>query len=571
MLPLSGATPEMEALVRRLLRRGGSRELAQVRAKSLALTSGKGGVGKTITATNLAIYYARKGLRTGLIDLDPLSDVAALLDLADSEAVLAEGRLDLSGRGLTDYLLPVFRNLDLLLPAPKLNTYDRTALVRKLFQELPGELASRYDLLIFDLPAGSEYEDNLAFLPFMGLVLLITNPEPTAHAAAGSYIRQAMTAWDGLSFHLWHNRFAPDSGMGFNGKDVVGNYNRNVVEEMRIPEEQRRRIVDLASVPEDPALNMLRGSPAAELSILRFLIDTLQFIHEGRVAHLAGQKGLAHRAFELVKGFMARHKRVDDAERYLQELGEYLGHLLDERTGPAVPIFTPEERGRYLAFLAALQSDAVAAGTTRTLELLEEKLHGAERSARLAGRPAAPGAAPAGSGTDRALDRELGSLLMELHGSSAREELLRAQGGLLLFYFSLYKLLRSPSVLKLIGELVPLRPGPKGGAVRDRRRQIRDLVEGDSDYKRRYLRLLRTLHPVVGRQISTVVRVFGLPGLVFRTGQGHVARGAYVKLLANFLHDTLYGGLSVVVGFRYRSAARAFQAGAEAALQLLRR
>jgi hypothetical protein len=34
-------------------------------------------------------------------------------------------------------------------------------------------------------------------------------------------------------------------------------------------------------------------------------------------------------------------------------------------------------------------------------------------------------------------------------------------------------------------------------------------------------------------------------------------------LLTSFLHDTAYGGLSVVVGFPYRNSAAAFRLGAE--------
>ncbi len=61
--------------------------------KSVAVSSGKGGVGKTITACNLAIYYARRGLRVGLVDVDPLSDVATLLDLQESEQALEGGKV----------------------------------------------------------------------------------------------------------------------------------------------------------------------------------------------------------------------------------------------------------------------------------------------------------------------------------------------------------------------------------------------------------------------------------------------------------------------------------------------
>lgn len=47
----------------------------------LAIASSKGGVGKTTSAVNLAVGFARKGLRCLLLDLDPQAHVAASLHL----------------------------------------------------------------------------------------------------------------------------------------------------------------------------------------------------------------------------------------------------------------------------------------------------------------------------------------------------------------------------------------------------------------------------------------------------------------------------------------------------------
>lgn len=48
----------------------------------LAIASSKGGVGKTTSAVNLAVGFARKGLHCLLLDLDPQAHVAASLRLA---------------------------------------------------------------------------------------------------------------------------------------------------------------------------------------------------------------------------------------------------------------------------------------------------------------------------------------------------------------------------------------------------------------------------------------------------------------------------------------------------------
>jgi MinD-like ATPase involved in chromosome partitioning or flagellar assembly len=572
---------ELKSAVNRLLGRGGNRDIEAIRNKSIAVTSGKGGVGKTITAVNLSIYYARKGIPTALVDLDPLSDIATLLDLVEAESAAEEQAFDLKNAGVQSFTAPVFKHLDLIFPSPKLKKVERSTLLEKIYRDFPGDLDGSYDLLVFDLPAGSEFEENLVFLPFMGAILLVTNPEPTAHTAAGAYIKRAFDVYQDLTIQLWHNRFTPNTQSHFNPKDIVGNYNRNVPKELRIDERVTARLRDFASVPEDPALNMLRGSPGADENVIRFLLDTLMFIHEERIATLAAS-AISNRSFELIRQFLSHHKTIGNIDEYLEEIGRYLRILLEmqlqawpkQAADPAeafstagvdtAEVFTPEEKSGFRTFLQKLNSDPLRQRIIRTMDLLESKLHRLEERKN----PFAAGTAVV---PDKAVDRELSALLVAIDRISSRNQSMVNQGGLLLFYFSLYKLFQSQTVTELIRSLVPAKTNRKGSTVRDRHRQIRNLVEGDPEYKRRYLKLLKTLHPIVSRQIANIVKTFDLSGLLFRDAKGIIIRSAYVKLLTNFLHDTLYSGLSVVVGFPFRSAAGAFQEGAEKALHTLKR
>ncbi|MEM7756486.1 MAG: AAA family ATPase, partial [Planctomycetota bacterium] len=71
--------------------------------RTLAIINQKGGCGKTTTAINLSAVFARKGLRTLLVDLDPQSHCAAGL-------AIPEERIE---RDVSDLLaLPDTRPLD---------------------------------------------------------------------------------------------------------------------------------------------------------------------------------------------------------------------------------------------------------------------------------------------------------------------------------------------------------------------------------------------------------------------------------------------------------------------------
>ncbi len=564
-----GQTLELEAIpeesrrrVEDLLREGRGGDPERLAARSVAIASGKGGVGKTITAVNLALYYCQNGQRVALVDLDPLSDVASLLDLTESESALSAGRLA-QGRALSDFTLPLFRNLDLLFPAPKLGRGESLQLLEMIFRRFARELSRDYDLVIFDLPAGSAYEENLAFLPFIRLLVLVTNPEPTAHAAAGAYLRRLFALYPGRSVQLWHNRFVPEAPPGFNPTDVAGNYNRNVPEELRLDPGETARLADLAFVPEDPALNLLRGDPSARRNAQRFLLDALQYLLESRLARLAitgaaiagtaGESSLPRALSPLLVGYFCRHPRMEDPQEYLEALGEYLSTLAGRPAeGGQTSAFSPGERQACLQLIQRVRRDPLRLALVKVTRHLEERLQHRGLPQALAGGPA-----------DRGLDHELGRLLVALNRLASRDRSLVNPGGVLVFYFALYKLFRSDTVVRLVNALVPRRSNSRGQRVRDRRRQIRSLIEKNPVDRARYLKLVRLLAPVVFRQVGTVVRALGLERLQFRDPSGGLLREAYLKLLTSFLHDTAYSGLSVVVGFPYRSSAAAFRQGAE--------
>lgn len=148
-------------------------------ATTLAVTSGKGGVGKTSLATNLGIALARAGQRVCLLDADMgLANVNILLglrpertleDVFTGDAALAEVLLD-APEGLR--IVPAASGLERL--SRRAEPDDQARIVRELEQ-----LEREFDYLLIDTPAGIG-AGTLSFLQACDAVLLTITTEPTS-------------------------------------------------------------------------------------------------------------------------------------------------------------------------------------------------------------------------------------------------------------------------------------------------------------------------------------------------------------------------------------------------------
>ena len=170
--PLGGGSLGMEGLFR---------------AQSLAITSGKGGVGKTNTAANLGLALGQSGQRVVALDANfGLANLDLLLGL-DSKGTLEE--VLKGGKMLEEILLEGPGSLK-ILPAgtglQELTRLDRASELR-LVQGLQ-RVTEDADWLLMDTAAGI-HEAVVKLLLAADAVLVVTTPEPASLVDAYAMVK----------------------------------------------------------------------------------------------------------------------------------------------------------------------------------------------------------------------------------------------------------------------------------------------------------------------------------------------------------------------------------------------
>jgi len=160
---------------------------ARPRRRVIAVTSGKGGVGKTNIVTNLAIALSRQGIRVlvldgdlGLANVDLLLGVAPQFDLQD---------VILGNRSIRDIVLEGPDGIK-VVPASSgveelanLDEYRTEVLLRSL-----AELEQETDIILIDAPSGIG-QHATSLVQGADRILVVTTPEPTAFSDAYAMIK----------------------------------------------------------------------------------------------------------------------------------------------------------------------------------------------------------------------------------------------------------------------------------------------------------------------------------------------------------------------------------------------
>ena len=170
------------------------------RSWSVAVTSGKGGVGKTSLAVNLALALARAGERTHLVDGDlGLANVDVLLNLhprLSLREVIAEGK------PLEDIIVHGPAGLDVIPAASGVEALaDLGGKARQLLLSELQSLSLRADVTILDTGAGLS-GTVLALTLAADEVIIVTTPEPTAITDAYAMVKVLTRRRPGLPLQL---------------------------------------------------------------------------------------------------------------------------------------------------------------------------------------------------------------------------------------------------------------------------------------------------------------------------------------------------------------------------------
>ena len=191
------------------------------RGTTLAVTSGKGGVGKTNVVVNLAASLARLGHRVGILDADfGLGNIDVLLGLTPTYHL---GHVLNSDRALDEVVIEGPLGIRILPAGTGIRALTSlTSAQWHRLRDVVRRFSAGLDFLVIDTGAG--ISDNVVELLFMAeRVLVVTSDEPTAVVDAYAMVKILTKAEPGKELGLVVNgtRDAHEAGLVFRQLDTA--------------------------------------------------------------------------------------------------------------------------------------------------------------------------------------------------------------------------------------------------------------------------------------------------------------------------------------------------------------
>lgn len=179
----------------------------------IAITSGKGGVGKSTVTINLAVALARLGKRVGILDADIYGfSIPAMMKIDQKPTMLDQTAIPVERNGVKIMSMGFFTNDNqpVMWRGPMLNKWIRNFLVNTLWGDL--------DYLLIDLPPGTgDVAIDMAAMIPQAQEIIVTTP----HLAASHVASRAGL----MAQHTKHRILGVVENMAyFEGADGQKNY-----------------------------------------------------------------------------------------------------------------------------------------------------------------------------------------------------------------------------------------------------------------------------------------------------------------------------------------------------------
>lgn len=239
------------------------------KGKVLAVTSGKGGVGKTFVSANLAAALAKRGHRVLVLDADlGLANLDVVLNLYPKVTLhdVFTGKVRLE-----DAIIQAPGGFSVLLAGSGMVEYSRlTPEVRSEFLRIMNGLVPHYDVVLLDTGAG--ISDVVLFaVSLASEVLMLATPEPTSLTDAYATIKVLVGQQQRQTVRVIVNQ-TTRSGSG----QAITNQLQQVLNRFVATDPERPvRLIHAGDIPVDPEVRqavmkrqLLRqaspGCPAAQ-------------------------------------------------------------------------------------------------------------------------------------------------------------------------------------------------------------------------------------------------------------------------------------------------------------------